>query len=112
MVSSGEESDEGGSPRTTVLWAVALSRLRMRPSFIQWSEPPAFRQYLRILAQPSLRSGEESLEGTRHLAPSRLDRARLAFRQFETPTDQQLIARKELVFLQHKRRACAAFERT
>ena len=57
-VSSRQDAGEGGSPRATVLSAVALSRLRMRPSFMQRPGPRAFRQYLRTLAHPSLRLGD------------------------------------------------------
>ena len=105
MASSGEATGEGASPRDTVLSAVALSRLRMRPSFMQRPDPRAFRQYLRTLAHLSLRAGEKSREGARHLAPSRLDRPRLALRQIGTPVHQQSLAHKKPVFLQHKRRA-------
>ena len=67
---------------------------------------PDSRAFLqRTLAQPALRSGEKLQEGARHLALSRLDRARLALRQMGTPTDQQSLAHQELVFLQRKRRA-------
>lgn len=93
MASSGEESGEGASPRATVVSAVALSRLRMRQSFIQRPDPRAFR------------SGDESREGVVHLMPSRLHRTRLALRQMGVSTDQQLLAHKELIVLQHKRRA-------
>ena len=72
---------------------------------MQRPDPRAFRQYLRTLAHPSLRSGENTREGVRHLAPSRLDRARLALRQLGVAIDQQSLASKELLFLQHKRRA-------
>ena len=75
MVNSGEGGGEGASPRATVLLAVALSRLRMRSSFMQRPDPRAFRQYLRTLAHPSLRPGKHSREGVRHLAPGRLDQA-------------------------------------
>ena len=105
MASSGEDAGEGGSPRATVLSAIAISRLRMRPCFMQRPDPRAFRQYLRTLAHPSPRSSEKSPEGARHLAPSRLDRARLALRQMGTSADQQSLSHKELVFLQHKPRA-------
>ena len=105
IASSGEDAGEGPSPRATVLSAVALSRLRMRPSFMQRPDPRPFRQYLRTLAHPSLRSGENSRERVRHLAPSRLDRARLALRQLRIAADQRSLSRKELVFIQHKRRA-------
>ena len=105
MNSSGEDAGECASPRATVLSAVAFSRLRMRPSFMQRPNPRAFRQYLRTLVHPSLRSGEKPREGARHLSPSCLDRARLALRQLGTSADQHSLAHKELVFLQHKRRA-------
>ena len=105
MASSGEDAGEGASPRVTVPSAVDLSILRMRPSFMQRPDPRAFRQYLRTLAHPSLRSGEQLREEERHLAPSRLDRARLALPQMGTSADQQSLAHKELAFLQHKRRA-------
>ena len=72
---------------------------------MQRPDPRAFRPYLRTLAHPSLRAGEESRGRARHLAPSRIDRAQLALRQMGTPADQQSLAHKELVFLQHKRRA-------
>ena len=72
---------------------------------MQRPDPPAFWQYLRTLEHPALRAGEKSRDGARHLAPSRLDRSRLALRQMGTPADQQSLAHKELVFLQHKRRA-------
>ena len=72
---------------------------------MQRPDPRAFRQHLRTLARPSLRPGEKPREGARHLALSRLDRAQLALRQMGTPTDQQSLAHKELVSLQHKRRA-------
>ena len=39
------------------------------------------------------------------MPPSGLDRARLVLRQMGSPADQQSLVRKELVFLQHKRRA-------
>ena len=84
IASSGEKTGEGASPRTAVLSAVALSRLRMRPSFMQWPDPRAFGQYLRTLAHPSLRASEESPETARHLAPSHLDRARLACARWES----------------------------
>ena len=87
MVSSGKNAGEGGSPRATVLSAVALSGLRMRPSFMQRPDPRAFRQYLRILAHPSLRSSENMREGVGHVAPSRLDRARLALCQLGAAID-------------------------
>ena len=105
MASSGDDAGEDASPRATVLSAIALSRLRMRPSFMQRPDPRAFWQYLRTLAHPSLRSGESSRKGVRHLAPSRLDRARLALRQLGVAIDKRSLSRKELVFLQHKRRA-------
>ena len=106
MASSREEdAGEGASPRATVLSAVTLSRLRIRPSFMQRPDSRAFWQYLRTLAHPSLRSGESSREGVRQLAPSSMDRARLALRQLETAAVQRLLSRKELVFLQYKRRA-------
>ena len=77
----------------------------MRPSFLQRPDPRTFRQYLRTLAHPSLRAGEEVAGGgATHLAPSRLDRARLSLHQMGTPADQQSLAHKELVFLHHKRR--------
>ena len=104
MASSGEKSGEGASPRNIAVSAVALNRLRMRPSFMQRPARRAFRQYLGTLAHPSLRSGQESGAAARQLAPSRVDRARLALRQIETPRDQQSLGHKELVFLQHKRR--------
>ena len=103
--SSGEVAGEGASPRATVFSVVALNRLRMRPSFMQRHGPRACQQYLRSLAHPSLCSGEKSWERARHLAPSGLDRASLALRQMETPADQQSLSHKELVFLQHNRRA-------
>ena len=87
MASSGEDTAEGASSRTTVLSAVALSRLRMSPSVMQRPDPRAFRQYARTLAHPYLRAGEKSWGATRHLAPSRLDRARLALCQMGTPAD-------------------------
>ena len=62
MSSRGEDAGVGASPRATLLSAVALSRLTMRPSFMQRPDPRAFRQYLRTLAHPSLRSGEKSRE--------------------------------------------------
>ena len=105
MASSEEDAGEGASPRATVLSAVALSRLRMRPSFIQRPHPRAFRQYLRTLAHPSSRPGENSREVVRHIAPSRLDRVRLALRQLGVGIDQRSLSCKELVFLQDKRRA-------
>ena len=70
---------------------------------MQRPDPRAFRQYLRTLAHASLRAGDESPEGARHIASSRWDRARLALRQIGTPADQQSLAHRELVFLQHKR---------
>ena len=76
----------------------------MRPPSLQRPDPRAFQQYLRTLAHPSLRAGEGSRGGARHLAPSRLDCARLALRQKGTPADQQSLAHKELVFLQPRRR--------
>ena len=105
MASSGNDTAEGASPRTMVLSAVALSRLRVRPSSMQRPDPRAFRQYVRMLAHPPLLAGEESLEEAGHFAPSRLDRVRLALRQMGTPADLQSLAHKELVFLPHKRRA-------
>ena len=72
---------------------------------MQRPDPRAFRQYLRTLAHPFLRAGQESRGGARHLASNRVDRARLGLRQMGTPADQQSLAHKELVFLQHKRRA-------
>ena len=87
MVGSGEESGEGARSRTTILSAVPLSRLRMRPSFIQLPDPRAFRQYFRTLGHPSFPSGEESQEEARHRAPSRLDRARLVLQQLQTLTN-------------------------
>ena len=105
MASSGEDAREGASPRATVLSAVALSRLRMRPSVMQQPDPRSCRQYLRTLAHPSFRPGENSQEGARHLAPRRLDRARLALRQLGITAGQRSLSRKELIFLQHKRRA-------
>ena len=41
----------------------------------------------------------------RHLAPSRLDRARLALRRLGVVTGQRSLSCTEVVFLQHKRRA-------
>ena len=105
MASNGQDAGEGASPLATVISAVALSRLRMRPSFVQRPDPRAFRQCLRTLGHPPLCPGENVREGVRHLAPSRLDRARLALRHMGTSADQQSLAHKELVFLQHKRRA-------
>ena len=105
IASSGEESGDGASTGATVPSVVALSRLKMRPTFIQRPDPRAFRQSLRGLAHHLLRVGEEPRVAARHLAPSHLDRARLAVRQVGTPTDQQVLAHKEPVFLQHKRRA-------
>ena len=105
MLCSGKDAGEGASPRAAVLPAVALSRLKMRPSFMQRPDSRAVRQYLRPLADPSLRPGENLREGVSHLAPSRLDRARLALRQLGVAIDKRSLSRKELVFLQHKRRA-------
>ena len=105
MASSADDADEGASPRATVLPAVAPSRLRMRPSFRQRPDPRVVRQYLRTFAHPSLRSGEKSREAPGRLAPSQLDRARVALRQMGTSADQQSLGHKELVFVQHKRRA-------
>ena len=72
---------------------------------MQRHDPRAFRQYLRTLVHPFLLAGEKSRGGAKHLALSRLDRTRLALRQMGTPADQQSLAHKELIFLQHKRRA-------
>ena len=105
MASSAEDAGEGGSPQATVLSALALSRRRMRPSFMQGPDPRAFRQYLRTSAHPPLSSGEHSRKGARHLAFSRLDRARLALRPLGIAADQRSLSRKELVSLQHNRRA-------
>ena len=105
MASSGEDAVENGGPQATVLSTVALRRLRMRPSFMQLPDPRAFRQYLRTLAHRSLRLGETAKEGEGHLAPSRLDRARLAVHQVGLAIDRRSLASKELLFLQHKRRA-------
>ena len=105
MASSGEDAGEGASPRATVLSAAALSRLEMRPSFMQRPGPRAFRQYLRTLAHPSLRPGDYSRTGARHLALSRLVRARVVLRQLGLAADQPSLSRNELVFLQHNRRA-------
>ena len=66
--------------------------------------PRAFRQYLRTLAHPSLRLGEIAREGGRYVAPSRLDRARLASRQLGVAIERPLLASKELLFLQYHRR--------
>ena len=71
---------------------------------MQRPDPRAFRQYLRTLVHPALRAGEESRGGARHLAPNLLNCARLALRQMGTPENQQSLAHKELVFLQHTRR--------
>ena len=105
MASSGEDAGEGASPRATVLSAVALSRFRMRPSFMEPPDPRAFRQHLGTLAHPSLRPGENSREGVKHLAPSRLDGARRALRQLAVAIDKRSLLCNERVFLQHKRRA-------
>ena len=88
-----------------VLSTVALRRLRMGSSFMQQPDPRAFRQYLRTLAHPSLHLGKTAKEGGGHLAPSRLDRARLALRQLGLAIDRRPLPSKELFFLQHKRRA-------
>ena len=72
---------------------------------MQRAAPGAFRQYLRTLAHPSLRLGEAAEEGRGHLAPSRLDRARLALRQLRIAIGRESLARKEVLYLQQKRRA-------
>ena len=72
---------------------------------MQRPDPRAVWQYLRTLAHPSLRLGEITREGVRHLVPSRLDRARLALPQLGVAIDRQSLASKELLLLQHKRRA-------
>ena len=72
---------------------------------MQRPDPRAFRQYLRTLAHPSLRLGGKTKERGGRLAPSRLDRARLALRQLGVSIDRRSLASKELLFLQHKRRA-------
>ena len=61
----------------------------------------AFRQYLRTLAHPPLRLGQAAKERGDHLAPSRLDRARLALCPLGVAIDKQSLASKELLFLQH-----------
>ena len=72
---------------------------------MQRPDPQAFRQCLQTLAHPSLRSGEKSREGARHLAPRLLDRASLGLRQRGIAAEQRSVSRKELVFLKHKRHA-------
>ena len=105
MASSGEDAGENDGPQATVPSTVALRRPRMRPSFMQRPDPRAFRQYLRTLALPSLRPGGTAKEGGGHLALCRVDRARLALLQLRVAIDRRALARKELLFLQHKRRA-------
>ena len=105
MASSGEDAGEDDGPHATVLSAVALRKLRMRPSCMQRPGARAFRQYFRTLAHPSLRLGGTAREGEGHLAVSRLDRARLALRQLGVVIDRRSLASKELLFLQHTRRA-------
>ena len=104
-MSSGEDAGEGASPRGTVLSAVDLSRLTMRPSFMQRPESRAFRQHLRALAHPSFRPGENSRPAVRRFAASRLDQARLALRQLGVAVHHHSLSCKKLVFLQHKRPA-------
>ena len=111
MASSGEDAGEGASPQATVRSPVALSRLRMRPSFTQRPDPRAFRQYPRTVAHPSLLPGQNSRQGVRHFAPSRLDRAQLTLRQLGIAADQRSLSRKELVFLQYKRRAAGCLRK-
>ena len=105
MASSGEDAGENGGPQATLLSTVALRRLRMSPSFMQRPDLRAFWQYLRTLAHLSLRLGGTTKEKGEHLAPSRLDQARLALRQLGVAVDRRSLASKELLFLQHKRRA-------
>lgn len=104
-VSTGEMSGQKAYPRATVLLAVPLTRLRMRPSFMQRQDPLAFLHYLCTLAHPSLCPGEEPREGERYTAPIGLVRSPLAARPVGSQTDKQLVAHKELAFLYHRRRA-------
>ena len=53
----------------------------MKPSFIQRPDPRAVRQYLRTVVHPPLRLGRTTKEARGHLAPGRLDQARLALRR-------------------------------
>ena len=71
---------------------------------MQRPHPRAFRQYLRTLAYPCLCLGEAPKEGRGHLAPSRLDRAQLVLRQLGIGIGQDSLARKDILYLQHKRR--------
>ena len=105
MPSSGEDAGKNGGPQATVLSNVALRRLRMRPFFMRRPDLLAFRQYLGTLAHPSLCLDGTVKEGEGHLAPSRLDRARLALRQLGVAIERRWLASKELLFSQPKRRA-------
>ena len=89
MASTTEDALENGDLQATVLSTIALRGRTMRPSVMQRPDPRAFRQYLRTLAHPALRFGEPAKQGGGHLAPSRLDRARLALRQLGLAIDRR-----------------------